>query len=598
MDFDIPPLEYVPPDLVDAEFFPSVAARVNPGILNQQLITACAMLNEPSQPIESALLLAGITRVGARSGLIKRYVPHNRGFHVFCTGDFLYKGIPIVRVDVPPLGAESLSTHYLNSTSVWTDHGCIVNATSKVAMSIVGVRSKLDGIEVVQFAMLLATGEVVHVRYDTTDVYAVQALGPAVFERVGDDLILLRGEIGDGLKHRYLSPVRSSIENMDCRDGVIVNANGFDYRVKAQPTVTLFSAFGKTFDSNNHVYKVTNTLPPDGLGDFVVTDERVVEFKKLRPDRLFADNCNSVIREFKAPNIESLVKCLPKGDSVEVDDCDIHIPYYDDIQEYRSASVLSSKLGPMSWNGCDVNALETSSDVAKRVARVYGKVNRRLIDQYCYVNNIFCNGAIVFHTRRDAPAIKFVQNGVHFSTVPFAVNNVILTLCYDELPSKLRNLRSASYCVPGRPPLVTLYISKTDNAIVPYIGGGDGMSMRICALLRQGPADSRTLAGILGLRAGEVNKHLYSRMDIFARVGSPLRWFMKSSSFIDRVEDLLWHALDVPRDVGELSQLLGHDPGELGFVLRANPVKFVNAGLPLKWGRYISGIEFDPPPIQ
>jgi len=596
-DFDIPPLDYVLPELVDEEFFPHLAAMYNPGILNRQLVTAAAMIHVPCQPIESALLLAGIRRVSAASQIQAAYVPHNRNFHVFSSGDFMYNGIPIIRVDVPPLGAETLSMHYLNSTSVWTDHGCIVNATSKVAMSVVGVRQKLDGVEVVQFAVLLATGEVIHVRYDTDNVYVVEAPGPAVYERVGDDLFIIRGEGKNICKpHPFTVPVRAAIDKFNCEDGVIINANGFDYRVKTEPTVTLYTAFGRTSDNNDHVYSVVGDSPPDGFGDFVPIDEKRVEFSRVRDDRTRADNHASLLRELKSPTLNQFISKLPKGEPVEIDDCDLHVPYYEDIQEYRSASLLSAKLGPMSWNGSEPPALVTSSDVSRRVALVHGYVNRTLIDEYCYNNNVYCNGAMVYATRRDVPAVRFKQCGLSLSTVPFRVNNLILTMCFDEMPNKLRTLRGAAYCVPNHPPLVTLYVGSETCDVIPKLVGGDGLTMKVCALLRQGPADSRTIAGILGLRPGEINKYLYSRMDIFDRVGQPARWFLKNSVFIDNVElNLSKLLLSSPMTIEEICRHTGYDVNETGYVLRSNPIRFVAKGVPIRWYN-VSG--FTPTPLN
>jgi len=584
-DFDLPPLDYEPPTLIDEEFFPHLASIYNPGILNRQLITADAMINVPCQPIETALLLAGIKRIGAGTSITAKYVPHNRNFTVFSSGDFTYKGTPIVRVDVPPLGAETLSTHYLNSSSIWADHGCIVNATSKVAMTISGVRQKLDGVEVVQFALLLATGEVVHVMYDTDDVYSVEAQNPAIYERVGDDLFLIRGDSRKCIRHPFLSPVRAAIDTIDCGDGVIVNANGFDYRIKTEPTVTLYTAFGRTTDNNDHGYNVVNAPAPDGYGDFAPLNEKMVEFKKIRLDRTRADGHSSIVRELRSPALSAFVMKLPKGPVVEVDDVDLHVPHYEDIQEYRSASLLDTCMGPMTWNGSEMGSLITSSDVAKRVAIVNGFVNRDLIDKFCYANNIFCNGAMVYPTRRDVPGIRFKQCGMSFSTVPFKRNNLILTMCYDELPKSLRTLRGAAYCVPNRPPLVTLYIGPDDPEDTAVTFDGDGLTMRICSILRQGPADSRTLAGYFGMRAGELNKYLYSRTDIFGRVGQPLRWFLKSSSFLDDVENCLYNLLVVPLTTSEICDQTGYNPPEVGYVLRSNTLKFAFGGIPLKWRR-------------
>lgn len=585
-DFDLPPLDYEPPKLIDEEFFPHLAARYNPEVLNRQLITADAMINVPCQPIETALLLAGIKRIGAGTKITPGYIPHNRNFSVFASGDFTYKGTPIVRVDVPPLGAETLSTHYLNSSSIWADHGCIVNATSKVAMAITGVRQKLDGIEVVQFALLLATGEVVHVCYDTDDVYFVEAQGPAVYERVGDDLFLIRGEGRRFVRHPFFTPVREALNKIDCGDGVIVNANGFDYRIKSEPTVTLHTAFGCTTDNNDYRYSVVNGPAPDGFGDFSPINEKSVEFKTIRTDRTRADGHSSVVRELKSPALSLFVSKLPKGPVVEVTDVDLHVPYYEDIQEYRSASLLSARMGPMTWNGSDMGSLITSSDVAKRVAIINGYVNRDLIDKYCYNNNIFCNGAMVYPTRRDVPTVRFKQCGMNFSTVPFRRNNLIVTMCFDELPKSLKTLRSVAYCVPNRPPLITLYIgaeNEPDDSLATF--DGDGLTMRICSILRQGPADSRTLAGYFGVRAGELNKYLYSRMDIFGRVGQPLRWFLKASSFLDDIENCLHNMLVIPLTVGEICEQTGYNKLEVGYVLRANTLRFAFGGVPLKWHR-------------
>jgi len=465
---------------------------------------------------------------------------------------------------------------------------------SKVAMSITGVRQKLDGVEVVQFAMLLSTGEVVHVRYDVDNVYVVEANSPAVFERIGDDLFLLRGEGKDIIKkHPYLSPVRESVDVVGRGEGVIINANGFDYRVKNAPTVTLVTAFGRTTDSNDHVYSVVNAPVPDGFGDFVPIDEKKVEFKCIRTDRTYPDSYNSVVRELKAPSVSALISRLPKGTSVEVDDRDLVVPHYDDIQEFRSASVLGVKMGPMSWNDSIAGAMLTSSDVSRRVALINGYVNRDLIDKYCYVNGVYCNGAVVYNTRRDVPSIRFVHAGISFSTVPFRHNNLILTVCLDELPSKLRNLRGAAYCLPRVPPLITLYAAPVAPDIIPLPLGGDGLMMRICTLLRQGPADARTIAGILGVKVGEINKFLYSRMDIFSRVGSPLRWFLKSSAFIDRIEQTLTTFLLIPHSVSDLADLTGYDLTEIGYVLRSNPAKFIASGVPLKW-QNVTGFEVPP----
>jgi len=513
---------------------------VSPSIeFNPLMISKCPYLHvKPLWHIEYALATVGLVRVGMRP-FEASYVPHERNFDVFSTGEFLLDNEIVLRVEVPTLGAETLSASKVSSMAVATSRGCLVWGQTTVNSVVGGVRKKIDGREVVQFIVVTSTRRVAFM-YDTDRIWQVTAVSPAVYERVDDVYHTLIGEPCievQAKSHPWMNPVREEVQGIleSEAEGVIVNINGLDYRCKTDVGVTLQLTDRGVCDNNNrHFICTDNVNEISKYADYRVIGKRAY-YLKNRPDKTRADTSKSIDCSIAAPMLSEIVTKFPNGDGVRGRVQPAYsVPTQSTFGHYVGDAFSGLSVGPYSWRSPKKSIVPTTASAVIDNMIIAGDkvITPELIMRVNIENDRYLVGQSVRFTHSQNRVIRRVIDGRTYSNKFFKGCHDIVVLGdeYSPFVEPFHAFVDVMPVVNGRRDGLVLFVKdggvpQLDN-VNGEIAGVHARLAEVVEMLRVYPCNVTAMALKLGLPKHELNSVLYSRTDLFVatRGTSPPVW--------------------------------------------------------------------------
>jgi len=536
LDFSTPEPEFrVPTPVPD----PLPVAR------NPQLLLDVPIIHPaPLMKIEYALAMVGIRRLGV-APFTPRFSSHERRFDVFSTGHFLLDDEWINRIDVPSLGAETLSAANCTSMAVGTATGCLVWGQSTVNHVIGGVREKLDGNEVVQFVVHTSTRKVAFI-FDVDRVWQVTATKPAVYERVGNVYNVLIGDACPEVNsrvHQWNNPVREELESLVDKnvEGVVLNINGLDYRVKATVGVTLHHRDGVLCDANGRKFFPGDSIDrPPSYGDYNIVGNKAY-FIRSRPDKTVADSSASVDRSLTAPKLAAIVSRFPSGRLMR---CRVkpeyRVPRQPVFGNYVSDSFNQNSVGPYAWANVNAVVVPTTGEAVIRnmVAEGADYITPELIMVENNSKDRFLVGQNVKYSHPQHKKMRRIIDGVVYANYWFPECTGAKVIC-DGIGDDLNMMvvfADVAPVVSGKRNGLLLFYQEggCGNGPGDDDSPGDGIHARMGELIEKltfRPSSALSLSREMKLHKSEINSVLYGRPDLFAptKGTSPPIWRMLGS---------------------------------------------------------------------
>jgi len=310
---------------------------------------------------DGVLAEVGILKAGFRYP-VGKFTPHARNFSIFSTGYYSYKQQLVRSFSLPPMSAELISSGILTSMSFESGAGVLNYGQSQTTYTCGGVRGKIDGQEVIQF--VVRTDSYVHAfLYDTDRIIRLENVyEPARYEKKDGRYYLLGGSPAaelNAVPHPWYYPTHEGIEHSRTHEGVILNVNGLEYKVKDQRSATLMFSKGRVLDYNGKMYTVREIeipLEDDELfeADFELPEDeqkRTAKYLVSRPDKLIPDTTNSIDRLVKAPNVTDLLSRAPYSYSPpEIVEPEYTVVSSTSYDTYRAMTHRLSGVGPSTWS--------------------------------------------------------------------------------------------------------------------------------------------------------------------------------------------------------------------------------------------------------
>jgi len=522
-DFEFEPVDFTGVKVTEEDLAKFVAESQQ----NKKYRDSLLNLTQPDWPIENVLARVGIKRAGFKFDL-SEFVPHARAFDVFGLGKFTINMDGITGVDIPSLGAETVTNGVLASSAISTTTGAVCYGQTTVNKVIGAARPKVDGVEVVQFVVHTLYDDYCFV-YDSDSIYPVSGVETAVYEKVDGEYFLLRGIPAPEMvyrEHNYVEPTRRNLQKMvDESEGAILNINGFDYRVKNEHIVTLSSVFGHVLDGSGVTYESAGASPM-GLGDYRLIGERRVEFVKARPDKLAADGNVMVQTTARAPVLKDILCRFPIGPQapIRLKEIRYEVPQSEEYLDYQARSFAQSCVGPFTWKRAVHRKLDSGEAVVEdMVASGFVSVTPHDIDKYCASKNIFLTGQSV---RRLMPIVNDLlipMKGCVFSTRLRDGFESMLLVRSGLNPTFDRLLQSHVFFHGGNVPYYALYFKKGE--LLPLTTGVAAAASstlelsHVIEFLEKGPASLPTMCLCLKVHRHILGRLLASRRDLFVHQG-------------------------------------------------------------------------------
>lgn len=308
--------------------------------------------------LERIFQQVGLRAVDAAEEEVITTLPHGNDYTFLADRDFLIDGQPVTHVSIPTMGAVNITESKLKSSTYHTSSITLPTCHNISSTVVGGVRKKLDGVEVIQM-QIEASCSIVTFEVTPTGVTRSRHLGAATMEVVGDKRFLLNGHTSDKtvLQHEWRAPTRRTVNNLLTNtEGVIVNVNGVDHKMRNRWTTTLMHVGHCLVDASGVKYYIPDgSYGPKGLNDYYVSLKNghlVLTYQRERPDKSRPDSTEIVRQLANLPTALNLLFYFP---SLESDMFGYKVIYNmpDADTTYNNAliqKVVSQEhCGPLTW---------------------------------------------------------------------------------------------------------------------------------------------------------------------------------------------------------------------------------------------------------
>lgn len=351
-------------------------------------------------PVECALHSVGISRVNGLVDTKASFVPHNRQFDFLHTGAFSWKGKVVTRWAFPVMGAEPTQKGLFTSYNLNMSDCTLYVAQTSSGKAIGGVRPKLDGVEVVVFVAHFLDGDSQGFCYDSDSVYLVHATMPSLYERVGSVYYLLSGPGSESITHVVHNWYEPSYEGFDraskeSQDGVIINVNGVDHKVKHNHDITLLCTGGKVCSQDGRPFVVVGDVGPFGYNDYVVKNGQYF-YSRPRPDRIKADSSmriNHLLGGLVSVNVSRFFPLVnrPPRSREEL----VYVPPPPSQPPVVVTAYSQLNIGPASWSQSPVVFRATCDYVCETIAWEVGRVLPAWIGERASLGGYYAVGQLL-----------------------------------------------------------------------------------------------------------------------------------------------------------------------------------------------------------
>lgn len=340
----------------------------------------------------------------------------NRDFTALARTDLYVDEEIIMHWDIPLLGADTLTQSSLANIQI-NGPNAIIHGTGQSSVSVMAVREKLDGVEAVQFVAITATGRRVGFLWCQNTIRRVAAVASAHYEymMVGDRhmYFLHSGVPSDSipvLSHSWQMVSNASVSSGLSTEGLMVLANGLEYRVKNKKTVTLRrSGKNLAMDANQTRYQVRE-MPKDFDQEFFEAEWmsiNVVRFMHSRLDRDCADSRAQIATVISAVTVNDLLLRVPKVLQYSLSPCELFMisPVQNvTIEQHRLDHRLHGNYGPYTWSKyTDKVDVEYAAQEARLLLRLRGRLGEGDVQRELMFQGRYISGPRVFSYKKRLP---------------------------------------------------------------------------------------------------------------------------------------------------------------------------------------------------
>lgn len=340
-------------------------------------------------PVIQALATVGLTSV--LHTIEPRVCMLRRDFSDLSISDYMIDGDVVIDWDIPMLGADYLMPTHLTNFQV-TGDSFVLCGPGSTSLTIDAVREKLDGYEAVQIVATGRSGRRYGILWCQDRLERIQASKSALYERVdieGETVYyLLHGEPAANLlvrTHDWLSVTQENVRRLSAREGVILNCNSVEYRVRNTRVVTLKICSPEIgLDYNGVQYNLVGTPESVILGSFadVELQPNCVIYVRPRIDREHADSTGIVAKVRMCVIVQDIIPLL-RGGQTTMRPKPAILPSCGRVSpsQYRLMLYEHSRWGPFEWTRPirERSKIEYVSQVVHAVAQKYGCCTYRLL---------------------------------------------------------------------------------------------------------------------------------------------------------------------------------------------------------------------------
>jgi len=411
--------------------------------------------------IENALSIVGINRIGANARPI--FSPHDMKFDVFCRGDFFINRQPVVRFELPSIGANMMDSEMLTNMTVHAETGNLIFGQLRKAGVIGGMRKRLPGDEVVQFVVYTATRRVV-VLYDTDCIRLLATGGPACYRKFEGKYYLLNGEPTDDFSwviHEYAMPTDVMCED---DDPLLVNVDGLDYEIMPDKVVNL-----DAMDLQHSIVDVDQI--GEGVCSYDVVSPTSVRFVGERKTSRRLLKSHRVVDYFSKVTIRDIKPYLPTT-ALKYHQMEYKIVKPQNFFKYTQAVCSGELHSRFNWLTADVDMHGNPTVFGSMRANNETTASPNTIIKYLNRCHQFTMFGQRLMSRTIFPLVTHVHNNVVFSNYPIQLDRQVVVIVEYGLNPRMDEIFDS--CIrKGRigSPYYILYCSRTKDAI-GKIGSG------------------------------------------------------------------------------------------------------------------------------